>query len=235
MLIACLQMKYAIIRDPHKCLPYTGTTVEGIPANREEWDKHDHFFPTYDVVGEVVYVNGISVLKVEDGIYVPMDGGLEELSEEEFWEKKNNWRELRGSTLHSIGHLNDYIEQKYNKTLPQPGILLSRANYYKGEFLKQKAQYPGQLYDSIQKYTPLLAAEHELGKGSLLQDATILSRLIRKAIQDGDGDIKDNIIAAWVTGVFSEAYLRILTGHQGIDFDSVFRESFIAFTKSLYE
>lgn len=235
MLIDCLQMKYAIIRDPHKCLPYTGTTVEGIPANREEWDKHDHFYPTYDVVGEVIYVNGMTILKVEEGIYVPMDGGLEELSEGQFLEKKGNWRELRDSTLHSIGHLDDYIEQKYNKTRPQPGILLSTANYYKSVFTKQKEQYPGQFLAALQEYTYVLANEDELGKGSLLQDAAVISPLVKKAIQDGGGDIKDNIIAAWVTGVFAEAYLKALPGHRGIDFDSVFRETFIAFIKSFYE
>ena len=228
-------MKYAIIRDPHKCMPYTSTTVDGIPANREEWQKHNNFYPTYEVVGEVLYVNGITVLKVDDGIYVPMDGGLEEISEQQFLENKSNWKDLRGDTLHSWKHLDEYIEQKYRKTLPQPGILLSKANYYMSVFGRQKAEHPGNFHSALQDYAVKLSIEYDLGKGTLLEDATIISRLAKTAIREGGGKQDDNIIAAWVIGVFSEAYFTVLHERKGIDFESVFRESFIAFLKSFYE
>ena len=58
--------------------------VDGVPANKWEWDKYN-FYPKNDMVGEVMQVRGFNVLKIMDGIYVPMSPlGIAEISAEEY-------------------------------------------------------------------------------------------------------------------------------------------------------
>lgn len=77
-------MKYAKIVDAGECMSTTQMTCEGVLANRFEWARHD-FYPQDGMVGEVHDVNGVSVLKISDGIYVPMTlRGITEISREEY-------------------------------------------------------------------------------------------------------------------------------------------------------
>lgn len=84
-------MKYAKIIDKGECYSTTNMVVNGVPANRYEWAKYN-FYPKNDMVGEVIVVNGRSVLKINDEIYVPMSPqGIVEITEAEYQEgKKNN-------------------------------------------------------------------------------------------------------------------------------------------------
>lgn len=226
-------MRYAIIIHPDKGLEYTGTTVEGIPANREEWEKHD-FYPTYDIVGEALVVNGITVLKVDDGIYVPMDGGLEEVNEDYYREHKGNWMGLRKSALHLINHVEDELREKFDSRRPESGILLSRANYYMSVFKTQRTEHADQFIDAYLEYSAGLARAHLHGLDSLPEDARTIAGYAMDVIRSEQEDPKDNTLVSWVVGICTNAYLSIVGSHSQGDQDKVFREVFIEYTKSLY-
>lgn len=226
-------MRYAKVIHPGKCLQYTGTTVEGTPANREEWEKYD-FYPTYDIVGEVLMVNGVIVLKVDDGIYVPMDGGLEEVNEEYYHEHKGNWRELRESTLHSISHIEDYIRDKFKSRRPELGIIRSRANYYISIFKKHRMEHADHYVDAYQKYSAGLIQIHLLGLDSLPEDARTIAGYAMDVIRSEQEDLENYTIVSWVVGVCTDAYLSIIGSQSQGNQDKVFREVFIEYSKSLY-
>ena len=226
-------MRYAKVIHPGKCLQYTGTTVEGTPANRSEWEKHD-FYPTYDIVGEVLVINGVTVLKVEDGIYVPMDGGLEEVSEEYYHEHKGNWRELRDSTLHSITHVEDDIRDRFRSRRPESGIILSRANYYMSVFKTQRMEHTDHYMNALLEYSAGLARTHLLGLDSLPEDARTIAGYAMDIIKTEQEDPEDNTIVTWVVGVCTDAYLSIIGSLSLENHDKVFREVYIEYTKSLY-
>ncbi len=225
-------MKYAIIKNPNNCLPYTGTSVEGVPANREEWEKHN-FYPTYEVVGQVIIVNGITVLKVEDGVFVPMDGGLEEITETEYLKNQGNWRKLRNSSFHSVSHLQEYIDSKFNR-LPEPGILLSKANYYLEVFRKQCLDHKEQAKHFYQQYRQELVIDTELPSLPFNSASLFLAERASRAIENGGGKKDDYKFVAWVVGLLSEAYVSAFGSSIGLEFESVFREVFISYIKASY-
>ena len=84
-------MKYAKIIDKGECYSTLGLVVNGVPANKQEWAKYN-FYPKNEMVGEVIYVNGMIVLKITEDIYVPMSSrGVVEITEKDYIEgKKNN-------------------------------------------------------------------------------------------------------------------------------------------------
>ena len=226
-------MRYAKVIHPGKCLQYTGTTVDGTPANREEWEKHD-FYPTYDIVGEVLVVNGIIVLKVDDGIYVPMDGGLEEVNEDYYLEHKGNWRKLRESTLHSISHVEDDIRDKFNSRRPESGIIRSRANYYMSVFKTQRMEHADHYMDAFLEYSAGLTRTHLLGLDSLPEDTRTIAGYAMDIIRSEQENPEDYTIVSWVVGVCTDAYLSIMGSLSPGNQDKVFREVFIEYSKYLY-
>lgn len=226
-------MKYAIITDPDKCLQHSGTTVEGIPANREEWEKHD-FYPTYDVVGEVFIVNGITVLKVDDGIFVPMDGGIEEITEQYYLEHKANWKELRESTIHSIDNYDRYVKDRYETRRPESGIILSKANYYLTTFKRLRMIHADHYVDAYMEYSAGLDRTRLRGLDFLPEDVRTIADYVKKVITSEQEDPKDDTIVSWVVGVCTDAYLSKVDSLSPDNQDKVFREVFIEYTKSLY-
>lgn len=59
--------------------------IDGVYANRIEWEKHN-FYPKNGMVGELVKrTPSAYIIKIMDGIYIPMTRrGIEEISYEEF-------------------------------------------------------------------------------------------------------------------------------------------------------
>lgn len=64
--------KYAEIVDRGECYSTSKLMVDGIPANRDEWVKYG-FNPEDGMTGELLLVNGCSVLKITEGVYVHMN------------------------------------------------------------------------------------------------------------------------------------------------------------------
>lgn len=76
---------YVKITDKGECFSTTTENVNGVYANRTEWAKHN-FYPKNGMVGEVVKRTPQAyVVKIKDGIYVPMTRrGIEEITYEEY-------------------------------------------------------------------------------------------------------------------------------------------------------
>lgn len=82
--------KYAKIIDRGECFSTTNLSVNGIPANKWEWEKHN-FYPQNGMVGEVINEHESLFLKILDGIYVPITSrGIEEITYEEYVAGKVN-------------------------------------------------------------------------------------------------------------------------------------------------
>lgn len=83
---------YVQIIDRGECFSTTMESVNGVYANRDTWAEHN-FYPQNGMVGEVVRKTATAyIIKVIDGIYVPMSpNGIKEISEQEYQEGlKNN-------------------------------------------------------------------------------------------------------------------------------------------------
>lgn len=83
-------VKYAKIIDRGECYSTSDLSVNGIPANKDEWKKHN-FYPQNGMVGEILTVDGVLVLKILEGVYVPMTyRGVTEITYEEYESGKIN-------------------------------------------------------------------------------------------------------------------------------------------------
>lgn len=83
---------YVKIIDRGECFSTTPEFIDGVYANRTEWKKHN-FYPQNGMVGEVVKrTPSAYIVKIMDGIYVPMTRkGIEEIEYDEFISgQKNN-------------------------------------------------------------------------------------------------------------------------------------------------
>lgn len=76
---------YVKIIDKGECFSTTMEYINGVYANRTEWAKHN-FYPKNGMVGELVKrTPSAYIIKIKDGIYVPMTAkGIKEISYEEF-------------------------------------------------------------------------------------------------------------------------------------------------------
>lgn len=82
---------YVKIIDRGECFSTTMEFIDGVYANRTEWEKHN-FYPQNGMVGEVVKrTPSAYIVKIMDGIYVPMTRrGIEEIDYEKFIAGQNN-------------------------------------------------------------------------------------------------------------------------------------------------
>lgn len=76
---------YVKIINKGECFSTTMEFIDGVYANKTEWEKH-HFYPQNDMVGELVKrTPSAYIIKIMDGIYIPMTKrGIKEISYEEF-------------------------------------------------------------------------------------------------------------------------------------------------------
>lgn len=86
--------EYVKIIDCGECISTSDIVVNGIPADKWEWAKYN-FYPKNDMVGEVVppeqfttrFVlgNSVLVIRIMDGVYVPMSTiGVVEITKKEY-------------------------------------------------------------------------------------------------------------------------------------------------------
>jgi len=76
---------YVKIIDRGECFSTTPEFIDGVYANKTEWAKHN-FYPQNGMVGEVVKrTPSAYIVKIMEGIYVPMTRrGIEEIEYDEF-------------------------------------------------------------------------------------------------------------------------------------------------------
>lgn len=76
---------YVKIIDKGECFSTTREFINGVYANRAEWAKHN-FYPRNEMVGELVKrTPSAYIIKIKDGIYVPMTAkGIKEITYEEY-------------------------------------------------------------------------------------------------------------------------------------------------------
>lgn len=82
---------YVKIINEGECFSTTMEFINGVYANRTEWAKYN-FYPRNDMVGEVVKrTPSAYIIKIKDGIYVPMTrNGIQEITYEEYLSKQSN-------------------------------------------------------------------------------------------------------------------------------------------------
>lgn len=82
--------RYARIIDKGECYSTRNLSINGIPANKWEWQKYN-FYPKNGMVGELLYVQGEIVLKILEGVYVQMSPkGIQEITYQEYEKEKVN-------------------------------------------------------------------------------------------------------------------------------------------------
>ena len=76
---------YVKIVDRGECFSTTMEYINGVYANKNEWQKHN-FYPQNGMVGKVVKITPRAyIIKIMEGIYVPMTKeGIKEISFEEY-------------------------------------------------------------------------------------------------------------------------------------------------------
>lgn len=90
--------KFAEIIDKGECYSTLDLEIDGIPATKTEWDKYK-FYPQNGMVGKIIEIDtnkvfvtghGINILKIANGIYVPMSNhGIKIISQQEYEAKIN--------------------------------------------------------------------------------------------------------------------------------------------------
>lgn len=90
--------KFAEIIDKGECYSTLDLEIDGIPATKTEWNKYK-FYPQNGMVGEIIEIDtnkvfvtghGINILKISNGIYVPMSNhGIKIISQQEYEAKIN--------------------------------------------------------------------------------------------------------------------------------------------------
>lgn len=78
------------IIDCGECFSTTMEFIDGVYANKTEWEKYN-FYPQNGMVGEVVKITPRAyIVKIKDGIYIPMTkNGIKEISREEYLANKD--------------------------------------------------------------------------------------------------------------------------------------------------
>lgn len=73
------------IIDCGECFSTTMEFIDGVYANRTEWEKHN-FYPQNGMVGEVVKITPRAyIIKIKDGIFVPITKkGIQEITKEQY-------------------------------------------------------------------------------------------------------------------------------------------------------
>lgn len=76
---------YVKIINKGECFSTTMEFIDGVYANKIEWEKHN-FYPQNGMVGELIKrTPSAYIIKIMDGIYVPMTKkGIKEISYEEY-------------------------------------------------------------------------------------------------------------------------------------------------------
>ena len=226
-------MRYAKITDRGECMSTMNLVVDGVPANKWEWAKYN-FYPKNDMVGEVMLVRGFNVLKIMEGIYVPMSPlGIVEISADEYERGKVN-NVCTGMDARQQ-NINDGIEghSLFQEAFMRPGQQMpSEAEIYyisfrhsaarQGEPLQHRINYMArQLEDSDIVHLPYNHA------------VTRIVMMVKGMMRDEGWQLNDVDGVSWFLGLTVTAYIRALgTFNQRTDRE-LFVECFNRYFESL--
>ena len=113
---------YVEIIDCGECLSDTTECINGVLANKIEWETYN-FHPQYGMVGEIIKVTPRAyIIKIIDGLYVPISKkGIREISKEDYLSKKDD----------NLYHQMLEYHQRYNVFLQSIVVLNMREQFKK--------------------------------------------------------------------------------------------------------
>ena len=146
------------IIDRGECFSTTMEFIDGVYANTTEWEKYN-FYPQNGMVGEVVKVTPRAyIVKIEDGIYVPMTKkGIKEISREEYLANKDKnvcvGMDERQKRIHDgVNAFNDTVKKRIdnveNLYIPNPERSVNGNHMKADDFINR---FPVEFIESIDK------------------------------------------------------------------------------------
>ena len=91
--------KYVEIINEDACQPYTGASINGIPACSDEWKKYN-FYPKKGIVGVGIaegqmHFGKVLIIEVLENVFIPiLPNGVRSITESEFLSKVDNNKNL---------------------------------------------------------------------------------------------------------------------------------------------
>jgi len=231
-------MKYAKIIDKGECYSTLGLVVNGVPANKQEWAKYN-FYPKNEMVGEVIYVNGMIVLKITEDIYVPMSSrGVVEITEKDYIEgKKNNvftgmderQRKINDGVdawINLEQMLKGRIVKDYTAQLEQDAEI-----YYSSYRLAVSKQG-----ESIQYRINMLAkslANSTIVRIPLNQAINLILSYVKEEMGHEGWQLDDVDGVSWFLGLYASSYVRALGMMALVTEREVFVKGFVQYFNEL--
>ena len=227
-------MRYAKITDRGECMSTMNLVVDGVPANKWEWAKYN-FYPKNDMVGEVMQVRGFNVLKIMDGIYVPMSPlGIAEISAEEYERGKVN-NVCTGMDARQQ-NINDGIEGHslfqqafmggYGQQMP------SEAEIYYISFRHSAARQGEPLQHRINHMARQLEGS-DIVHLPYLQAVNRIVTMVKGLMRNEGWELNDVDGVSWFLGLIVTAYIRALGTFNMRTDKEVFIECFNRYFESL--
>ena len=227
-------MKYAKIIDKGECYSTLNMTVNGVVANKFEWAKYN-FYPKNDMVGEVIVVNGISVLKITDDIYVPMSNkGIVAINYDEY---------INGQKYNVFTGM-DERQQKINDGVDAWANLANmNANRHKHAPSEAEIYYSsykfavGRQGEKIQGVINMVAdglANTSIVSIPLNQAVSLLVSYVKEEMGHSGWDLKDVDGMSWYLGLYCTAYVRALGVMALVTEKEVFIKAFNKYFEELW-
>lgn len=226
-------MRYAKITDRGECMSTMNLVVDGVPANKWEWAKYN-FYPKNDMVGEVMLVRGFNVLKIMDGIYVPMSPlGIAEISAEEYERGKVN-NVCTGMDARQQ-NINDGIEghSLFQEAFMRPGQHMpSEAEIYYISFRHSAARQGEPLQHRINHMARQLEGS-DIVHLPYLQAVNRIVTIVKDLMRNEGWELNDVDGVSWFVGLIVTAYIRALGTFNMRTDKEVFIECFNKYFESL--
>lgn len=227
--------RYGRITADIRLIPDSNTTVDGIHANRDEWAKKGYKYPKVGMVGEILHANGIQVLKICDGFYVPFTGVIEAVTEEEYInDRYDPVTGEYGNVADNIHREAEYIHQKYGpEGKMNPSLIESQINFiYRDAYIKAKGVMGEEIIDRIKRIS------YELGALPICdftyEDAiSKFAKLIAAEMAEEGDDPKDKNMIAWFSGLHADSYVMAMAPYKKLEFKTVFKDIFKTYMLSL--
>lgn len=227
--------RYGRISAAIRLIPDSNTTVDGIHANRDEWAKRGYNYPKVGMVGEILSANGIQVLKICDGFYVPFTGVIETVTEEEYIKDRYDPATGEyGNVVENIHREAEYIHQKYGtEGKMNPSIIESQINFiYRDAYIKTKAVMGDDITARIKRMSYELGA---LPISDFSYDDAVkkFAQLIAAEMAEEGDDPKDKNMIAWFSGLHADSYVMAMAPYKRHEFKTVFKDIFKTYMLSL--
>lgn len=215
--------RYARIIDRGECYSTSNLIVNGIRAHKSEWAKYN-FYPQNGMVGEILTVNGCTVLKVLEGIYVRMTpNGIQEITQQEYEREKvkNVCTGMDERQKRINNQLDSYLEHKKFQEMSAMDEDNREVAIYCFSAKKALALQHDQLIPRIASLAQTLRMQHI----SNLSFDKVIDRLTDFVTADMRMETYnpyDKESLSWFTGLWVKAYEEALDGIGFHSFDDIF-------------